>query len=448
MTTNLPEGFIKKYMGLIGEEAEDFFRTFQDQFKSGYDLNQLKKNKDTNQEIVEWNPKYGRRGKISGKSIEHVTGVLYSQEPSAQFVGATVNAQKGEKILDVAAAPGGKSFQIASTMENKGILISNEIISKRAKILSENMERGGFANVVVTNHDSEKLADNFPNFFDKVLLDAPCSGEGMFRKDPESISYWHETYSSELSELQKDILSNVVKTVKPGGQLIYSTCTFAPEENEQVISWILDKYPEFSLVPIEKVQGIEDGKPEWGNNNPDLKYTARLWPHKIDGEGHFVAKLVKTKNNLLDNIQVENLTSIIPKKSLEIYRNWEKESLNIKKNNLYTFGRFIYSFPNDTPNSVSILKILRLGVQLGEIKKDRFIPSHSLAISLKKSEVKNSLNISEKNWKQYIHGDVFESNEKNGWYVLFIDDNPTGWGKVTNGQVKNFFPKGLRFQAK
>ncbi|MDR0899085.1 MAG: RsmF rRNA methyltransferase first C-terminal domain-containing protein [Lactobacillaceae bacterium] len=442
----LPEQFKEKYRSLLGDEAEAFLASFDKPHTAGFDINEEKIDPNFDQPEVVWNEEVGRRGQVSGHSVEHVTGVVYSQEPSAQFVGKVVDAKPGEVILDAAAAPGGKSFEIANQMHNHGLLITNEFVYKRSKVLSENMERMGVKNSVVTSHDLSVFAQNTPNFFDKVLLDAPCSGEGMFRKDPKGIEYWTPTYSNELAELQKSILENVVQTVKPGGELIYSTCTFAPEENEQVISWLLENYPEFTLEPIEKYDGFEDGRPEWGNGDSELSKTARLWPHKIDGEGHFVAKLKKAE--IGDPSQIKELQPNISKNQTAIYRTWEKENLNTTFDNLYAFGDFIYAYPTGVPEAVSKMKVLRLGIQLGEVKKDRFVPSHSLAITLKTDDVKNHYELTDEQWKLYVHGDVVKTEIPDGWVLVTKGQNPVGWGKAVQNTIKNFYPKSFRFEVK
>ncbi len=207
------------------------------------------------------------------------------------FVGETVHPVEGDRVLDLSAAPGGKTTHLGSFLNNTGLLVSNEIMPKRAKVLSENVERFGLTNTLVLNETPEVIAKHFPAYFDKVVVDAPCSGEGMFRKDPEAVAYWSLDYPKECADRQRTILAEAVKTIKPGGELVYSTCTFAPEEDEQIIAWLLETYPQFEVVPIDKPAGIVDGHPEWANNDPALAGTARLFPHLMKGEGHFVAKL-------------------------------------------------------------------------------------------------------------------------------------------------------------
>lgn len=234
---------------------------------------------------------WGYYGKVAGHSLDHQSGAVYSQEPSAMFVGEVAAPKPGQRVLDLCASPGGKSTHLGSFLQGSGLLVSNEIMGKRAKVLAENTERFGLTNTLVLNEDPTSIAKTFPVYFDQVLVDAPCSGEGMFRKDPDAMSYWTPDYPIACANRQREILSEAVKVLKPGGELIYSTCTFAPEEDEQMIAWLLATYPAFEIVPIAKTAGIIDGKPEWADGNPELAGTARLFPHLMRGEGHFVAKL-------------------------------------------------------------------------------------------------------------------------------------------------------------
>ncbi|KXT76822.1 tRNA and rRNA cytosine-C5-methylase [Streptococcus sp. DD12] len=277
----LPEAFQDKYKQLLEDDAQAFLASFEASPVAAFRVNPLKKEQQTFENPIPNTP-WGFYGKVSGKSIAHATGLVYSQEPAAQWVAQVAAPKPGMKVLDLAAAPGGKSTHLASYLHNEGLLVSNEISKKRSKILVENMERFGARNVVVTNESATKLAKVFPQFFDMIVLDAPCSGEGMFRKDPEAIQYWHPDYPSQCGQLQKEILQDALKMLKPGGQLVYSTCTWAPEENEAIVAWLLAHYPQLSLEPIEAYNGMQDG----------LGYpqTKRMYPHHFKGEGQFVAK--------------------------------------------------------------------------------------------------------------------------------------------------------------
>ena len=243
----LPEGFEEKYRQLLGDEADAFIESFDKPVVKAFRQNPLKANMDLydteSDGKVPWG-KWGNYGAVKGHSVDHTTGVIYSLEPSAQLVGELARPKPGERVLDLAAAPGGKTTHLASFMEQKGLLVSNEIFRKRAAILSENVERFGVQNAIVTNHSPQELSPKFPQYFDKIVLDAPCSGEGMFRKDPAAIKYWHEHYPEENATRQREILEEAVKMLKPGGQFVYSTCTFAPEEDERIIAWLSSDRPD------------------------------------------------------------------------------------------------------------------------------------------------------------------------------------------------------------
>lgn len=470
---NLPEDFKKKYTRLLGQEATDFFNSFETVHQKGYRLNPLKANPvphDTPNDGKVPYGQWGYFGSVDGHSKDHVTGVVYSQEPSAQFVGEVAAPKPGEKVLDLAAAPGGKSTHLAAFMMQKGLLWSNEIFMSRAKILSENIERLGVQNAIVSSQTPAELSARLPLFFDKILLDAPCSGEGMFRKDPDAMAYWHSDYPAENAQRQREILHETVKMLRPGGELVYSTCTFSPEEDEQMIAWLLDTYPEFELLPIDKSagSGIANGRPEWADsdfvsgvtttsqtqNRSELLKTARLWPHHLNGEGHFVAKLIKKSTT------VSSTETVIKKlKPAELNRDqkqliadfWEStfQQFDIENRQFLLFGDRLFLAPESTPD-LNGLRILRPGLEIGSFKKNRFEPAHALALAVSPSRVKQQFNLVDQDWADYAHGDVISTDEplSKGWILMVVNGNGAGWGKFVNGQIKNFLPKGLRFAVR
>lgn len=462
----LPQAFIEKFKILLKDQANDFFDSFQKEAVSAYRFNPLKNLSSftenfKNDPVIPWNERFGRYGDVSGKSDAFLTGAVYSQDASAQFVGQVVDGQAGEKILDLAAAPGGKSTEIAASMHNKGLLVANEIDFKRAKILSQNIERSGICNTLVTNHSPEELLERLPGFFDKVLLDAPCSGEGMFRKDPDAIKYWNPEYNRQCAERQKEILRSTIPLLRDGGTLIYSTCTFSPEEDEQVISWILQNFPQMKLLPIQKFQGVQNGRPDWSDGNSELLKTARIWPHKTKAEGHFIAKLVKAA----DQEKFEGRLST-PTVSLSRNRkNRKKSTVSLEKNELKLlsdffdqakidtdlstlakFGDHVYSLPDFCPD-LDKIKILRAGLEIGYFRKNIFYPSHALALSSLGEKFYPQLSLDDHQLIDYVHGDVIrveKSDFKKGWILLKRNNNGLGWGRFSDGMIKNFYPKGLR----
>lgn len=447
----LPAAFKTKYQQLLGDQADAFFASFDQPANSGFRINPMRPIPD-DLDLTDPVPytKWGYYGKVSGHTLDHQSGAVYSQEPSAMFVGEVAHPSAGMRVLDLSAAPGGKTTHLSSFLQQTGLLVSNEIMPKRAKVLAENTERFGLSNTLVLNEDPASIAKTFPAFFDQVLVDAPCSGEGMFRKDPDAISYWSTDYPAACAKRQREILAEAVKTLKPGGELVYSTCTFAPEEDEQMISWLLETYPQFEIVPIEKTAGIIDAKPEWGNGDPSLKGAARLFPHLMRGEGHFVAKL-KLNEAISDVKKFHRQASNVSRDQSLLFEDFAGEYLNFKvdSHQLMAFGDQLYVMPEGTP-SLRKLKVVRPGLHLGTFKKNRFEPSYALALALRPGQFKYETTISEDDWKQVVHGDTFTSDDlpvKKGWVRLLCNGQPVAFGKAVNHTVKNFFPKGLRFKA-
>ncbi|KHF27694.1 Ribosomal RNA small subunit methyltransferase F [Anoxybacillus sp. BCO1] len=303
-----------------------------------------------------------------GKHPYHAAGLYYIQEPSAMFVAEVLAPSPGERVLDLCAAPGGKTTQLAAMMNNEGFLLANEIHSKRVKALSENIERLGITNAVVTNETPEKLSETLEGFFDKILVDAPCSGEGMFRKDEEAIQFWSLDHVQKCAQTQKHILSCAYKMLNEGGTLVYSTCTFSPEENEQMIDWFLATYDDMELVPIEKEHGIQPGVTHWTNtHNEQIAHTARLWPHHLRGEGHFVAKM--RKRGAAKRWTGKTATSNVSKAMWRDYETFINNTIQTTiDGTLYAFGTHIFALPYLCPR-LDGLKVVRPGLHIGEWKK-------------------------------------------------------------------------------
>lgn len=431
-----PTGFEEKYQRLLGKEAASFFSTFDQEPISAFRTNPLKEGQLTfSNPIPETN--WGYYGKVSGKSPEHVTGLVYSQEPAAQMVAQIAHPREGMKVLDLAAAPGGKSTHLLSYLNNTGLLVSNEINNKRSKILVENIERFGARNVLVTNESAERLAKVFPSYFDLIVLDAPCSGEGMFRKQPDAMDYWSLDYPARCATLQREILEDAVKMLANGGELVYSTCTWAPEENEEIVAWLLDEFP-LELVDIPKLNGMTPGI--------DYPETARMYPHHFKGEGQFVAKFRFVGEHKLPKLKPARSNLTADQRSL--WQIFQKEHLKVElKGDLQTFGDQLYLLPLGLPD-LSKIKIARNGLHLGTFKKKRFEPSFALGLALQPSEVKNKLELSQQDFEVYVGGETLQIKESlpNGWYQLIIHGNGLGFAKLANQTLKNYFPKGLRFR--
>lgn len=451
----LPEAFRNKMIALMGsEEADAFFETYNQDRAFGLRANSLKLSPA---KLLEYAPFhlepipfcqegfYYQNSDAPGQHPYHQAGLYYIQEPSAMFVAKTLDPKPGEHVLDLCAAPGGKSTQLAAMMRNTGLLISNEPYPKRARALSENVERMGLRNTVVTNEMPERLAHYFPGYFDKILVDAPCSGEGMFRKDPEAMQYWSPEHVAECAALQAQILEQAYIMLRSEGVLVYSTCTFSPEEDERMIETFLEKHPDLELLPIDKKAGVSNGRPEWSESkNPDLSRTARLWPHRLLGEGHFAVKIVKHGSA---SARKQTTASSVKENLLKDYRTFERKTLLTNLKGIFHFiGNQLFLLPDDCPD-LGRLKIVRAGLHLGEQKKNRFEPNHSLALAMPADSFQNQcpLVYSGEEWNRYLHGETLPiTNTLKGWTVVTIDGFPLGWGKATGGILKNSYPKGLR----
>lgn len=458
---NLPIEFENKMKAFLGNEWDDFLYSYDNNRFQALRFNTLKVQSPeermrilkvlgiSSDKRVSWANEayYFDENVRPGKHPYHEMGLYYIQEPSAMSAAALLAPKPGMRVLDLCAAPGGKSTQLATYLGDSGLLVSNEINTQRSRILSQNIERMGIKNAIVTNEDSFVLASHFPGFFNAIQVDAPCSGEGMFRKLPEAIEQWSMENVAICAARQKEILDNAAVMLKPGGTIVYSTCTFSKEENEDVIEYFLEKHSDFTLEEME-----------------------RFWPHKVDGEGHFVAKLVRRGSvdtgfksdrqtkKIKNNKNRKNETKpALTKENMKLLSEFLDETISddmaalIKNSRLVMFGEQLYRLP-DMEVDIMGLKVQRAGLHIGEFKKQRFEPSHSLALALKLSEAKNVVKLTCDNPQTigFFNGQsVMLSDEqaaecKKGWALVCVDGYPAGWGKVNGTQVKNHYPKGLR----
>ena len=375
-----------------------------------------------------------------GKNILHEIGCYYIQEPSAMSPIEQLDIKQGDFVLDLCAAPGGKSIGIATKLNNTGVLFSNEIISSRAKILSQNIERMGMKNVIVTNEDPNKLQSIFHSYFDKILVDAPCSGEGMFRKDENAINEWSLDNVAHCAVRSYDILKNAFAMLKVGGRLTYSTCTFSLEENEKNILKLLDEYDNAQILPQKMHKGYECGIDV--DKTGRAKYCIRLYPHKIRGEGHFVATITKTYD--MDAMHA-------PQQKCQYNKQAVKSFIDFANLHGISYTPYFYSFGNELYNlpiaiNLDKIKVVRAGLHLGSFDK-RFEPSHSLALAQNESYFGIKYDINEQQAKNFISGNTLDCNNlPNGWCLITYKNLPIGWGKVVGNTIKNHYPKGLRKQ--
>ena len=427
----LPEAFLKRMQLQLGEEFPDFLESLERPRAVALRFNPLKGEQPAMSFVeknVPWEPLgyYYDPEARPGLHVYHEAGVYYLQEASAMAPVALLDPQPGEKVCDLCAAPGGKTTQIAGRMMGQGFLLCNEINPKRAKILSRNIERMAVPNALVTNEHPEKLEKRFPGFFDRVLVDAPCSGEGMFRKEEAAVTDWSQETVEMCARRQAEILDSAANMVRPGGRLVYSTCTFAPEEDEGAVAAFLERHPEFSpeIIDTPWFVPVENG----GH---------RMWPHKLLGEGHFAAVLKKAEGEETD------IPTQSPGKLPKEWLNFAKElDIRLPAGKPVVFGQNLFWAPEEMPD-IQKLKVLRPGLELGEVKKDRFEPAHALALWLKDCGRSESYAPEGEEIKAYMHGDVVPSQKK-GWCLVKAGDYTIGWGKGDGRVLKNHYPKGLR----
>ena len=428
---------------MLKTEAEDFFAALSGEENIGIRINTLKNGAEAavksvcgNLRKVPWceNGYYADKEIISGKHPYHMAGLLYFQEPSAMAAVSALGIKKGDFVLDLCAAPGGKATQCAEKLCGTGLLVANEVIEKRSKILAENIMRLGIKNAVVTNETPSRLSEKYPEFFDKIVVDAPCSGEGMFKKNPVAITEWSVEHTISCAQRQKKILEDAVKMLKSGGKLVYSTCTFAPVENEGVIDWLLDTYPNLELVKID-LDGLSDANGAWVGSKRELSLAKRNFPHKSKGEGHFLAVLQKSGEE--NSVKMEQKASPLE----SVYRRFEAENLNITLNGkIISFGDRLYLLPNGI--NIDNIRTLLAGLFLGTVKKGRFEPSYALCLALSNRDFKRAQEAEDV--QKYFGGETMKT-QHHGWTAVTFDGFPLGWGKGSDGILKNHFPKNLRF---
>ncbi|ANE48277.1 rRNA cytosine-C5-methyltransferase [Paenibacillus swuensis] len=524
MTANLPQAFLDKMNKLLGPEFPAFLASYEDPRYYGLRVNSLKAEPEDFLNIspfvlrpIPWvkDGYYYSEGDRPGKHPYYHAGLYYIQEPSAMVPVELLEVKPGEKVLDLCAAPGGKSTQISAALKGEGLIVANDNAGERVKVLAKNLELFGVRNAVILNELPDRIVAAFPHYFDKILIDAPCSGEGMFRKDEEMAGQWAKHSVERCVLMQRDILSHAAALLAPGGRIVYSTCTFSPEENEEMIAEFLDNHMDFAIVPVPVSLGLAPGRPEW-IPNPEgeltqksmdtTRHTGRIWPHLFQGEGHFFAILEHNGN---DNVGIDRVhtpmdadhvdeETVSHRMSKELKRNnhdrnskqgarskpntgmetalssSELETVTFMLNNLLTcslngkfmkYGHHIYLSPLGVPE-LNGLKVARPGWFIGTLKKERFEPSHPLALGLKVSDVSRNIYMTaeENNCIRYLKGETVSvpleavivrenpreerpannSSEAKGYTLVCVDGYPMGWGKWIDGHLKNEYPAGWR----
>lgn len=464
--TKLPEAFLDRMREMLDKENfEAYLKSFEEPMKKGIRANTLKINREAlkerlpkafEAEEIPWskNGLYIDSDSRPGKEPEYYTGLYYPQEPSAMSSAEALEIEPGDMVLDLCAAPGGKSTQLGAKLAGTGTLILNEVVSGRVGALISNVERMGIENAVILNENPKRLEERFRERFDKILVDAPCSGEGMFRKDEDVISEWDLDRVAACSRTQRKILDSAEKLLKPGGELVYSTCTFAPEEDERIVEKLVES-GDFELLELT-LDGVETrGEPRFTEDGlEEIVKTVRIWPQHNKGEGHFVARLKKTGSSespLKRNFKNKNLKPA-KKNELKDFRKFLKEYLPEKeyRERLYVFKDKLYQLPEGiSGEDLTGLKVRSPGLLLGELKKNRFEPSHTLSMTLSRDDFSNVYDLEKEELWSYLKGEEITPKREvgSGWVLMCYESYPVGFGKMS-GKIKNKYPKGLRIRKK
>lgn len=431
---NFPQGWIEQLRPLLGALLPDFLHSYDELPARGIRMRPGIAPIAEAGEKVPWaeNAFYLPLDSQAGAMPSHEAGAYYLQEPSAMTAAAVLHPVPGDRVLDLCAAPGGKSTQLAAYLAGEGLLICNEPVSSRAQILSRNIERMGVKNAIVVNAFPEELSPRWPGFFDKILVDAPCSGEGMFRRHPETRLEWNENSPAGCAERQLHILSHAANMLRPGGKMVYSTCTFNATENEGVIQAFLRDHPGFSLQPFS-LPGL-----------PENEGMLHIWPHQVRGEGHFVALLAyegEEAPNGQKKKGAKPVYSLPSKEENALTQAFLWENMMETPGNPALFAGRMVSLPEFVPPLEGI-RVLRLGLHLGEVRGKLFIPDHALALAV---PGKFTVDILEEEARLYQNGQVLQADEAlKGWVIPALKGLQLGWGKASQGQMKNHYPKGLR----
>lgn len=470
MATKLPEAFLEYMKELLGDEYEAYLNSGRCGGFRGLRVNTSKVEAEKFEEIspfplkrIPWIPNgfYLDADATASLHPYYAAGLYYLQEPSAMTPAAFLPIQEGERVLDLCAAPGGKATELAARLKGTGLLVANDISNSRAKGLLKNLEQLGQGNILVTCESPERLASYFPEFFDKILVDAPCSGEGMFRKDPSMVKDWTEHGPDWYAPIQREIAEQAVRMLKPGGMLLYSTCTFSPRENEGTVAHLLEYDPSFQVLPLPEYEGFAPGRPELAEHRiketyllRQLEHCVRIYPHRMQGEGHFLALLQKSGTLLPEG-------SCGKSKASFACPEWEQFAkalgIHIPPESLRLYDDKLYSLPKPLWNhSIRGLRFLRTGLYLGDVGKKRFTPSQPLAMTLRKDTCAAYADFASSDQRiiRYLKGEtlLLEDGDPNaelsgsGWCLVCVDGFPLGWGKLVNGQLRNKYYPGWRWQ--
>jgi 16S rRNA C967 or C1407 C5-methylase (RsmB/RsmF family)/NOL1/NOP2/fmu family ribosome biogenesis protein len=510
----LPDGFVARMRELLGPEAPAFLDSQRRPAERAARANPLKLDPAAlpsllgiPPEPVPWCPEafFLPAGVRAGDTVAHAAGLCYLQEPSALAVGEALDLRPGQRVLDLAAAPGGKTTLVAGRLGDQGVVVANELQHGRVRALADNLDRWGSWRTVICGEAVERLAARLPGVFDRVLLDAPCSGEGLFRRHPAAAAQWRPGHVRGSAGRQRRLLAEAARLVRPGGVLVYSTCTFAPEENEQQVGGFLLAHPGWELLPIPVHEGFAAGRPDWcPDGPPELARTVRLWPHRLRGEGHFVAKLVRPgprgdpapgdrghgargdpgpggvdpearqnpasgavgprrgrvahgdrERSVLSTGRGDVERSVLSTGRrgrrdpdgaaavLDAWRAFAADALEAEPPAVAVAGERVYSVP-DPELAAAGLRLVRPGLLLGRARPGRFEPAHALAMAAGPTLARRVRRLDDAQAAAWLRGEPLPDGGPAGWTLAATGPWPLGWGRVGDGVLKNHYPRGLR----
>ena len=468
---DLPQSFLDSMKEILGEDYEAFLAGFDGQRQYGLRVNTLKMNLEEFERIapfhlkkVPWisNGYFYEAEDAPAKHPFYSAGLYYLQEPSAMTPASRLKVQPGERVLDLCAAPGGKATELGAALQGEGLLVANDINTARARALLRNLELFGISNSFVTNEPPHVLAERFPEFFHKIMVDAPCSGEGMFRKNPAVVDSWQEKGPEYFSKLQREIIVQAADMLLPGGMMFYSTCTFSPLENEKTITHLLKERSDMEVIPMEDYEGFAEGLTSYRGEvfDESCRLCRRIWPHKMSGEGHFMALLHK-KNGVQQQVQQTVSQSSIwwekckglnkeQKAAAEDFFShvniaYDEKRIDVRGDNLYYLPAPKYDGRG--------LHFLRNGLFMGEFKKKRFEPSQPFALALHAQDFDQVLDFpaDDERLSRYLRGETLDVSDliagekkRKGWQLVMVAGHPLGFGKLVNNNLKNKYPAGWR----
>jgi len=468
---DLPQSFLDSMKEILGEDYEAFLTGFDGQRQYGLRVNTLKMNLEEFERIapfhlkkVPWisNGYFYEAEDAPAKHPFYSAGLYYLQEPSAMTPASRLKVQPGERVLDLCAAPGGKATELGAALQGEGLLVANDINTARARALLRNLELFGISNSFVTNEPPHVLAERFPEFFHKIMVDAPCSGEGMFRKNPAVVDSWQEKGPEYFSKLQREIIVQAADMLLPGGMMFYSTCTFSPLENEKTITHLLKERPDMEVIPMEDYEGFAEGLTSYRGEvfDESCKLCRRIWPHKMSGEGHFMALLHKKSGTQQQVQQTVSQSSIWWEKCKGLNKEqkaaaedffshvniaYDGKRIDVRGDNLYYLPAPKYDGRG--------LHFLRNGLFMGEFKKKRFEPSQPFALALHAQDFDQVLDFpaDDERLSRYLRGETLDVSDliagekkRKGWQLVMVAGHPLGFGKLVNNNLKNKYPAGWR----